>query len=136
MASVREPELVQVVRDVDGWRPEIEDLVRFAYRRRPVGWPELYDELCLVAARGTFRGLGYAELAELGLTFSLCELPGLARLAVHVAEEEREANGGVPPAPERPPVVMEIRRRHMVPMASRPRPQSSPRLTVVRGASV
>jgi hypothetical protein len=135
MGPVAEHVPLAAVRDIDGWRPEIEALVRFAYRRRPVGWPELYDELCLVAGRGVFRGLGYAELAELGLTFSICDMPRLARLAMRVADEACAANGGSAPPPERPPVVMEIRRRHMAPMASRPRPQLSPRLSIIRGAT-
>ncbi|MER3417986.1 MAG: hypothetical protein C4343_02495, partial [Chloroflexota bacterium] len=28
---------------------EAAEFVRFCYRRRPVGWPELYDEMCAVA---------------------------------------------------------------------------------------
>ena len=35
-----------------------EEFVRFCYRRRRVGWPELYDEMCQVAHRGAFRGMG------------------------------------------------------------------------------
>ena len=135
MAPLGAPEPMTVVRGSDDWRPEIEDLVRFAYRRRPVKWPELYDELCLIAARGLFRGLGFAELAERGLTFSISDLPSLARLSMRIADEACGANGGVAPVPEREPVVMELRRGHMPPMASRPRPSLTPRLTVVRGAA-
>jgi len=64
------------------------DFVRFCYRRRRVGWPELYDEMCAVAARGAFRGLGYAELADLGITFCLNDLPALAALTERVLAEE------------------------------------------------
>ena len=38
--------------------PEAEAFVRFCYQRRRVGWPELYDEMCAVATRGLFRGMG------------------------------------------------------------------------------
>jgi hypothetical protein len=65
------------------------DFVRFCYRRRRVAWPELYDEMCLVAARGAYRGLGYTELAERGITFCLSELPRMAALAQRVLLEER-----------------------------------------------
>ena len=43
------------------------DFVRFCYRRRHVAWPELYDEMCAVASRGAFHGLGYADLADHGI---------------------------------------------------------------------
>ena len=38
--------------------PEAEAFVRFCYQRRRVGWPELYDEMCAVATRGLYRGMG------------------------------------------------------------------------------
>lgn len=65
------------------------DFVRFCYRRRHVPWPALYDEMCAVAARGAYRGLGYAELAERGISFCLTELPLLASLTELVVAEER-----------------------------------------------
>ncbi len=73
------------------------DFVRFCYRRRQVGWPELYDEMCAVAARRAFQGMGYAELIDSGISFSLDELPRLAAIADHVFRE----GGGqrVAPAP-------------------------------------
>ncbi|HUG47966.1 MAG TPA: hypothetical protein VMP67_06090 [Candidatus Limnocylindria bacterium] len=65
------------------------EFVRFCYRRRRVTWPSLYDEMAAVAARGTFRGLGFAELAERGICFSLPDLPRLAALTEQVMLEER-----------------------------------------------
>jgi hypothetical protein len=70
--------------------PVIEEFVRFCYHRRRVGWPELYDEMCAVAARGTFRGWGFAELADQGICFTLADLPGLAAVAAEISREERE----------------------------------------------
>ena len=58
--------------------PEAEAFVRFCYQRRRVGWPELYDEMCAVATRGLFRGMGHEALAEIGVGFSLFETPRLA----------------------------------------------------------
>ena len=65
------------------------EFVRFCYHRRRVAWPSLYDEMCAVAARGAFNGLGYPELAEHGISFSLLDLPRLSALAERVIEEER-----------------------------------------------
>ena len=70
-------------------RDETLDFVRFCYRRRRVGWPELYDEMCAVAARGAFGGLGYAELAERGILLCLGELTLLSELTERVACEEQ-----------------------------------------------
>ena len=71
--------------------PEAREFVRFCYRRRTVGWPELYDEMCAVASRGLFRGWGPSELAEQGVGFGLFELPALAALASEVVTEEQLA---------------------------------------------
>ena len=68
---------------------EAVDFVRFCYHRRRVAWPELYDEMCLVASRGVFRGWGFAELAEHGVRFTLSDLPGLAAVASDVSRTER-----------------------------------------------
>jgi hypothetical protein len=65
------------------------DFVRFCYRRRRVAWPALYDEMCAVASRGAFRGLGYAELSEHGISFCLPDLHQLAALTEQVILEER-----------------------------------------------
>lgn len=73
--------------------PDAIEFVRFCYRRRRVGWPELYDEMCAVASRGLYRGWRFAELAEHGIGFSLQETPGLARIAGQVALEEGDRRG-------------------------------------------
>jgi hypothetical protein len=70
---------------------EAVDFVRFCYRRRRVGWPELYDEMCAVATRGLFQGMGHDALAEIGIGFSLFETPRLAALVTRVAGEEQAA---------------------------------------------
>jgi hypothetical protein len=77
--------------------PEAEafDFVRFCYRRRSVAWPELYDEMCAVAARGAYRGMGYEQLERLGIRFALAALPRLAETAALVIAEERSRQAGV-----------------------------------------
>lgn len=69
--------------------PDAVEFIRFCYRRRRVGWPELYDEMCAVAARGQFRGYGPDDLSALGIGFGLFDLPALATLASSVVAEER-----------------------------------------------
>ena len=71
--------------------PEAESFVRFCYQRRRVGWPELYDEMCAVAMRGLYRGMGSEALAEIGVGFSLFETPRLAQLVARVVAEEQAA---------------------------------------------
>ncbi len=68
---------------------EAAEFVRFCYRRRAVAWPELYDEMCAVAARAEYRGMDYEQLQRLGIGFALSALPRLAELAARVIAQER-----------------------------------------------
>ena len=65
--------------------------MRFCYQRRRVGWPELYDEMCAVATRGLYRGMGTDALAEIGVGFSLFETPSSRQL---VATDRGRGAGG------------------------------------------
>jgi hypothetical protein len=58
--------------------PDVAAFIRYCHHRRGATWPELYDEMCAVAARREFQGWDSAELAARGLTFSLLEMPRLA----------------------------------------------------------
>ena len=78
--------------------PDAVEFIRFCYRRRRVGWPELYDEMCAVAARGLFRGLGVDDLAAHGIGFGLFDMPALAAIATGIVAEEL--------APRRPMTVV------------------------------
>jgi hypothetical protein len=69
--------------------PDAAEFIRFCYRRRRVGWPELYDEMCAVAARGLFRGLGVEDLAAHGIGFGLFDMPALATMASGIVAEEQ-----------------------------------------------
>jgi hypothetical protein len=77
--------------------PEAEEFVRFCYRRRRVGWPDLYDEMCRVANRGLFRGMGLRDLADIGIGFSLFETARLNALVARVVAEERAARARLAP---------------------------------------
>ena len=71
--------------------PDAIEFVRFCYRRKHVGWPELYDEMCAVANRGTFRGLDVDALAGIGIGLCLSDMPGLAAIVAQVIAEEQQA---------------------------------------------
>ena len=71
------------------------DFVRFCHRRRRVGWPELYDEMCNVASRGLYHGWGFRELAEHGIAFGLSEMPFLSGLVAQINSEYRERRNRV-----------------------------------------
>jgi hypothetical protein len=97
--------------------PDAAEFIRFCYRRRRVGWPELYDEMCAVAARGLFRGLGVDDLADHGIGFALFDMPTLAAMAARIVAEEQALRRPMtvvltvdPVAePHEPPTVTEVR---------------------------
>lgn len=100
---------MEPVRSASVPRPaaEASEFVRFCYRRRRTGWPELYDEMCAVAGRGLFRGWGPDELAQVGIGLSLFELPALAALSARVIAAEAgdaraEPHGQGTPRPDAP----------------------------------
>jgi hypothetical protein len=74
----------------DSGEAEAVEFVRFCYRRRRVGWPELYDEMCAVAGRGIYRGYGSEDLSRIGIGFALYELPALASIVQRVVAEDLE----------------------------------------------
>ena len=70
--------------------PDVVAFIRNCHRRRGFTWPELYDEMCGVAARREFNGWDHAELATRGLTFSLFEMPRLSAWVRAVVAREDE----------------------------------------------
>ena len=80
---------------------DVADFIRFCHHRKAVGWPELYDEMCAVAARREFNGWDHAEFAAHGLTFSLFEMPRLAGWVRNVLAAQSE----VPTRPVSPQVL-------------------------------
>ena len=71
--------------------PDAIEFVRFCYRRKHVGWPELYDEMCAVANRGMFRGFDVDALAGVGIGLCLSDMPGLAAIVAQVVAEEQQS---------------------------------------------
>jgi hypothetical protein len=71
--------------------PDAIEFVRFCYRRKHVGWPELYDEMCAVANRAKFRGFDVDALAGIGIGLCLSDMPGLAAIVAQVVADEQQA---------------------------------------------
>jgi hypothetical protein len=71
----------------------LRDFVLFCFERRPVTWPTLYDEMCYVAGRRLFRDMGYEELREAGLDFTLPSLSRIARRAHEIIAKRPVAAG-------------------------------------------
>ena len=63
----------------------------------------LYDEMCAVAARGAYHGMGLAELSERGVSFCLGDMPRLKELLDRVMAEERSS-----PEPPRNPTGVNL----------------------------
>jgi len=68
--------------------PVARDFVSFCICRRGQEWPALYDEMCRVAGRHLFRGLGYTELRKMGLSFGLNGIEDTLRI-VHSVVAQR-----------------------------------------------
>lgn len=107
--------------------PDAVEFVRFCFRRRRVGWPELYDEMCAVAARGLFRGYDADDLAGLGIGFSLFDMPALAVLSTRIVAEEQALRRPVAVMIRaEPPAIPEPAPTEPDPAPMRPRPLPSP----------
>jgi ribosomal protein L13E len=65
------------------------DFIAFCFERKAAGWPVLYDEMCYVAGKRLYRGLGYEELEEAGLDFTLAGLARTSRLVNEVTRQMR-----------------------------------------------
>jgi hypothetical protein len=65
------------------------DFIAYCFERRGAGWPSLYDEMCYVAGNRLYRGLGYEELKEAGLDFTLGGLGRTSRIATEVTRRMR-----------------------------------------------
>ncbi len=68
--------------------PLAQEFVSFCLERRGYEWPELYDEMCRVASHRLFKGMGYTELNDHGVSLSLANMPELAALAQTLASSQ------------------------------------------------
>ena len=65
--------------------PIVREFILFCMQRQGRAWPALYDEMCRVAGRRLFRGLGYDELRDMGLSFSLTNIDDTINMVDAVA---------------------------------------------------
>jgi len=72
---------------MDGIHPTLRDFVLFCAERRSPEWPAIYDEMTKVAGRKLFQGLGYKELKQLGLSFSLSTADKTIQLVKQVTSQ-------------------------------------------------
>ena len=69
---------------------QLGEFILFCVRRRGKGWPAIYDEMALVAGQGLFRGLGYTELRQLGLSLATSNLDRLIEQVEQVIAQHPE----------------------------------------------
>ncbi len=67
------------------------DFIAFCFERKGADWAVLYDEMCFVAGKRLYRGLGYEELKEAGLDFTLAGLARTSRLTNEVTKRLRQS---------------------------------------------
>jgi len=73
---------------MEALNPVARDFILFCTHRNHKEWPALYDEMCWVAGRRLFRGLGYEELRKLGLSFSLTSIEDTIRIVDTATAQE------------------------------------------------
>ena len=73
---------------MDDLPPKLRDFILFCAQRRSPEWPVIYDEMTRVAGRKLFQGLGYDELRQLGLSFSLSGMDETIQLVKQVTSQE------------------------------------------------
>lgn len=67
------------------------DFIAFCFSRKAVEWPRLYDEMCYVASNRLYNGLGYDELNQAGVDFTLSGIAKMSRIAKEVTRQMRGA---------------------------------------------
>jgi hypothetical protein len=58
------------------------EFARYIATRAPRGtpWTSVYDEMCRVARSRAFRGMGYSELLDAGISLSITSLDHICQL--------------------------------------------------------
>jgi hypothetical protein len=79
--------------------PRLRDFILFCAERRGNKWPAIYDEMAFVAGQKLFKGMGYADLKQIGLSLSLDNVDKTIRLVREVTGTTKPA--GIIPVPEK-----------------------------------
>ncbi|OGN98193.1 MAG: hypothetical protein A2Z77_03210 [Chloroflexi bacterium RBG_13_51_36] len=72
---------------MDDVSPQLRDFILFCAQRRTPDWPAIYDEMTRVAGVKLFRGLGYKDLKQMGLSFSLSGMDKTIQLVKQVTSQ-------------------------------------------------
>jgi hypothetical protein len=67
--------------------PQLRNFILFCAQRRTADWPAIYDEMTRVAGGRLFQGLGYKDLKQLGLSFSLSGMDKTIQLVKEVTSQ-------------------------------------------------
>jgi hypothetical protein len=65
----------------------LKDFIVFCIERSSKEWPAIYDEMANVAGQRLFRGLGHAELKEIGLSLALSNMDRLIQQVEQVISQ-------------------------------------------------
>lgn len=63
------------------------DFIRFCYERDRREWPRLYDDMCNVASKRLYLGLGYDELKDAGVDLTFTGMAKMSRIAREVTRQ-------------------------------------------------
>ena len=66
------------------------EFIAYCYQRNRREWPRLYDEMCYVASKRLYRGLGYDELRDVGVDLTFTGMTKMSRIAREVTRELAE----------------------------------------------
>jgi hypothetical protein len=75
---------------MDDIPPKLRNFILFCAQRRSPEWPAIYDEMTSVAGRKLFEGLGYKDLRQLGLSFSLSNMDKTVQLVKQVISQNHQ----------------------------------------------
>jgi hypothetical protein len=73
--------------------PQLREFILFCVRRRGKNWPALYDEMARVAGQRLFKGLGYSELRQIGLSLAASNIDNLIRFVDQITSPEDAYQG-------------------------------------------
>lgn len=63
------------------------EFIAFCYQRNRREWPRLYDEMCYVASKRLYRGLGYDQLKDAGIDLTFSGMTKLSRISKEVTRQ-------------------------------------------------
>ena len=70
--------------------PQLKEFILFCVERRGDEWPAIYDEMARVAGQQLFRGLGYTELRQFGLSLAASNIDRLVQQVEQATAQARE----------------------------------------------